>query len=107
MNIPTVSIFESLLDQRVIDIGQDLGGLQLRPHAPQASVLSLLIPICDRHNVKELINAVPVSLNHFELLSTVFLEELSGFLEALVGQLFEGDILARGDGSSSSSRSNG
>ena len=88
----TEAIFKDFLDDGIIDICLDLEFFQLCPHAAKPQLLSCLAAAFCRRSIRKLGD----SLSSFSYLLDFFLpilgEHFSGLLEALVRELFEGDL---------------
>jgi hypothetical protein len=88
----TQPVLEALLDQRIVNVGQDLELLHRPPQARQLRLLHLLAALDLRRVLglerRNLVQLLP-DLGH--LLLPVRREDGPGLLERLVGQLLKGD----------------
>lgn len=100
----TMAVFKPLLDQWIVDIGQNLQMLQVQMHRRQSPLFRNLPALLLSRLIRKLGNAFPLLFNLSELLGAVGCEDLTCFLEALVGELLEGDV---GGGLESGSASTG
>lgn len=91
-NIRTIPVLKSSLDIGIIDVRQNLQVLKLGEHAPQPP---LLVHLASGKGVwvslPETCDPVSLRLNLLKLLCSVGDEDLSCFLEALVGEFIEGN----------------
>jgi len=103
--ILTKAIFESLLDNRVIDIGQNLEILYLLPHTLHSVLLLGLILWRDVLLLQPR-KSFSLYADSLQLLLPILLQNFSCLLETLVWQLLEGDLLCLLQKSSSTAGSN-
>jgi hypothetical protein len=94
----TLPILEPLLDNRIIGIRQHLQLLQILVHRHQLPLLADLPPKLRYIRRLHLRDPFPLLLDLLQLDLPVCSEDLARFLEALVGQLLEGDVAGAGEG---------
>ena len=104
---PTHAILKSLLDNGIIDIGQDLQPLKKLVHPDQFPPFRILAPKLARRHFLPIGNPFAHFFYFREFARTVFGEHGSRFLEALVGHLFEGDVIGGEDGGAAAAGADG
>ena len=89
--VDTLTVFEPLLNHRIVDICQNLQVLQMHVHCRQSSLFHLLPALLLRQLLRNLGNAFPLLFYLGELLGAVGSKDFARFLKALVGELLKGD----------------
>lgn len=89
----TFSILEPLLDDGIVNVGQDFEFLQILLHADKAAVFDEFPPMLGSRYGFALGNSPPLILYLLELLLAVGQQQFPSLLKTLIWKLLKGDVL--------------
>lgn len=104
----TITVLKAALDNGIVNVGEDLVLLKLLPETDEAHLLPSLAAFdLVSGGCLELPDPGHLLPNALDLLSAVLLQDATGLLKALVGQLLEGNIRGSTEGSAATAGSDG